>query len=205
IFIDLALLPQEALQDYDAFLGEFRAMCVPSLLTAIKTPSAPDLNTVLLYLLDCYKGRLVLFIDEIDVLLTVAFRDMFFSQIRAAFNLRDLRPDLALIRVQFVLAGMALQTQLISDPLRSPFNVGGPIQLSDLTLEQVGQMTGHLRESGARLTAHLDEVIYRHTSGSVYLTQLVLEKLWERGVVQLHSPVSAMDIEAVVDTIVATA
>src|SRR5262249_41713001 len=152
--------------------------------------------------LDSVNERIVIFIDEIDVLLTVHFKDLFFSQVRSAFNVRDMESELGLARVQFVLSGTALQTQLISDPLRSPFNVGGPITLSDLTLEQVAKMAHHLKELGASLTPRIENAIYHATSGSIYLTQLVLENLWERYIAYPHRTISPIDIDAIVNKLI---
>ena len=77
------------------------------------------------------------------------------------------------------------------------------IQIDDLTLDQVQKMTSHLKHEGAQMPSDIEEILYRHASGSVYLTQLILENLWERNISDLEIKISEADIDVTVETIIA--
>ncbi len=176
-FVDLSIFRVEELGDYDRFLARFFGDLTHSL--GIPTPAVQGRPMAdLLALLAAVPGpRVVLLIDEVDALRTSAFRDTFFSDIRSVFNDRATVPELN--RVQFVLAGAARVEELITDAARSPFNVGKSIQLDDFSLDEVEHLCEHLRSLGLRLPADLPERLHHHTSGSPYLTQLLLEQLWD--------------------------
>lgn len=70
------------------------------------------------FLLDKITGRLVIFIDEIDVTLAFNFRDDFFALIRQLYNERS--TDARLSRLSFVLIGVATPSELMSDQFRTP-------------------------------------------------------------------------------------
>ncbi len=107
--------------------------------------------------------------------------------------------------MQFVLAGAAKPSELISDSYRSPFNVGEAIELADFTEAEVTRIAAGLHESPSPVPTNISEVLYRHASGSVYLTQLILERLWEQGVRHPDRPLTAASVEKIVDQIVASA
>jgi hypothetical protein len=77
---------------------------------------------------------IVIFVDEIDTTLKLAFADDFFVAIRYLYNARGEFPELK--RLSFVLFGVATPTDLISDPHRTPFNIGQRVDLTDFTLEE---------------------------------------------------------------------
>ena len=81
------------------------------------------------HLLPQVNNRVVIFIDEIDTMLTMPFRDNFFAAIRALFNGRADNPELE--RLAFVLLGVASPSELIKDPDRTPFNIGSKINLQE--------------------------------------------------------------------------
>jgi len=201
VFVDLSVFPKKSLENYDRFLDELITTCAHRLQVARETLTTGDFTAALKVILRFCKEHIVVFIDEIDVLSTVEFKDAFFSLIRSVYNERAWQHELT--RIQFVLSGTVHQTQLIGDPFRSPFNVGVAIKLSDLTLEQVRRITSHLQAGGARLAPQVEDIIYHYTSGSVYLTQLILEKLWEHYIAQPQKEIARTDVDAIVDTIVA--
>ncbi|MCA9720132.1 MAG: protein kinase, partial [Myxococcales bacterium] len=143
--------------------------------------------------------RLVVMVDEIDVLLAATFKEQFFSKIRTFFNNRAI--DKTFSRLQFVLAGSARPSTLISDPKRSPFNVGIEVELEELSPDQLVALTAHLRSSGARVSPELPARIFHFTGGSVYLCQLILEHLWS---VAIHgkSVIAPDDVDGIVDSII---
>ncbi|MBL9106380.1 MAG: AAA-like domain-containing protein [Myxococcales bacterium] len=129
--------------------------------------------------LAAFPWRLVVFLDEVDALVHVPFRDRLFSELRGLFNLRAQAREFE--RLVLVLAGAASPSQLIEDPMRSPFNVGVEIRLDDLTLARTGELVAFLGRSGATVDAEVAARVHHWTGGSVYLEQAILEGLWDRG------------------------
>jgi HEAT repeat protein len=202
VLIDLSTFSPHALADYDEFLHQVFAGWLADLgFRESFVLEYGRFTSGLEILLTLAPRRLVLFIDEIDVLLGSPFKDSFLSVIRNVFNQRVDLTDY--VRAQFVLAGATRPEQLISDTQRSPFNVGEPIELTDLTPAEVQQISCHASGVGAAVHPGVAATIHRHTGGSVYLTQLVLERLWEDAVSRRPSEVSVADVVRVVDAIVA--
>ncbi|WP_157443099.1 AAA-like domain-containing protein [Colwellia piezophila] len=77
----------------------------------------------------------VIFFDEVDSVLSLPFSaDDFFSVIRACYNQRANQAKMK--RLQFALFGVALPSDLMSDPQRSPFNIGRAIALQGFKFEK---------------------------------------------------------------------
>jgi tetratricopeptide (TPR) repeat protein len=110
----------------------------------------------------------VIFIDEIDFTLNLDFRDDFFAAIRACHNARARDPVFK--RLSFVLLGVAAPSDLISDPQRTPFNIGQRMDLTDFTNREAIPLAAGLdlppAEADQVLTWILD-----WTRGHPYLTQ----------------------------------
>ncbi|AKG21185.1 AAA-like domain-containing protein [Calothrix sp. 336/3] len=77
--------------------------------------------------------KIVIFIDEIDSILSLNFKDDFFAAIRACYNQRVDQPEYQ--RLTFALLGVATPGDLMSDKKRTPFNLGTAIQLCGFELE----------------------------------------------------------------------
>ena len=202
-FVDLSIFSRQDLVDYDFFLEKFITICVSNIQKPENCLIGSWFMETLEVLLKRHKERIVIFVDDIDVLSACEFKDSFFSLLRSVYNQRALNHELT--RIQFVLSGATQQTQLISDPFRSPFNVALAIQLSDFTVEQIHRILAPLREARVQMAPHLVDTIYHYTSGSVYLTQLILEKLWECYVPNPRQEILSTTVESVVETIIATA
>lgn len=112
----------------------------------------------------------VIFIDEIDKTLALEFADDFFAVIRALYNARANTP--ALRRLSFVLIGMAIPSDLISNPKRTPFNIGERIEIMDFTLSQAQPFASGLGLPDNEAEQVLEK-IFEWTSGHPYLTQRV--------------------------------
>lgn len=111
------------------------------------------------------QGRIVLFIDEIDVTRSLAFSaDEFFAAIRQLYVGRSQEPSLR--RIAFCLLGTATPAELIQDTRVSPFNIGRRIALADFTAAEALVLAQGLPE-GERL---LQRILY-WTNGHPYLTQ----------------------------------
>lgn len=79
--------------------------------------------------------NLVIFIDEIDSVLSLSFpTDDFFAFIRACYNMRVDNPEYD--RLTFCLLGVATPSDLIADKKRTPFNIGRAIELHGFTFEE---------------------------------------------------------------------
>ena len=167
------------------------------------TPIATeDPRDVFLTWLRGCKQRLIVFMDEIDVLLNVDCREQIFSKFRTFYNMRA-RPDTPeLERLQFVLAGAAHSSRFIKDPRWSPFNVAIEIELEDLTTQQVSQLSAYLATAGAFAGPDLTQRVFELSGGSVYLCQLMFEQLWNTAA-RGNPRLGAADVDAVVETIVA--
>ena len=89
-------------------------------------------------------GPVVVFIDEIENVRNLGFStDEFFASIRACYNHRADDPELR--RLTFCLVGTATPSELIDDPLTTPFNIGRRIELEDFTQEEAAGLAKGLK------------------------------------------------------------
>lgn len=168
--VDLSLLD---MPDYETlWAGVLAAIAESAGLDPQAIQAARPLRTFRAWL-DATPERLVVFLDETDAMLRAPFCGQFFSFVRGLFNLRSEEPNFA--RLIFVLAGAALPSQLISSPATSPFNIGVEIHLDDLSLAETRQLVSHL---GSPADGEIAARLHALTGGSVFLSQLLLEKLW---------------------------
>ena len=178
-FVDFSIFKPDETANLDAFQARFLDDCRRSLDLPEPLPDTERFLDSLKQLLDrCPGARLVLFLDEVDALLKCPFKDTFFSILRNVFNERATVPELK--RVQFVLAGAARPEELITDRLRSPFNVGEAIVLRELSLAETTQTCAPLAGRLQVPAEQLADAVFAQAGGSVYLTQLILERLWDR-------------------------
>jgi len=123
------------------------------------------------------EGRLVFFIDEIDVTRSLPFStDEFFAAIRQCYVGRATQP--VLNRLGFCLLGTATPADLIQDTRVSPFNIGKRIELRDFMSEEASPLAQGLGSNGNTL---LERVLY-WTGGHPYLTQRLCRSVAESGV-----------------------
>ena len=198
-FCDFSTFEPDELQEYGHFFSRLFRDLADSL--GVGAPAEPIQPTkALLGLTDHFPNhRIVLLLDEVDALRSCRIKDSVFSTVRSWFN--DRANNRALERVQCVLAGAARVEDLISDASRSPFNVGEAIQLDDLHLEEVERLTSFLDRAGAVDIDRVGKAIFNHTNGVVYLTQLILERLFQW--VSERRRVRSGDLISEVDRVVA--
>ncbi|NJL45178.1 MAG: hypothetical protein HC922_04305 [Leptolyngbyaceae cyanobacterium SM2_3_12] len=112
--------------------------------------------------------QVVIFIDEIDSILRLDFKDDFFAMIRACYNQWADQADYH--RLTFALLGVATPSDLIQDKKRTPFNIGQAIELQGFRPEEIGPLAqgldGQADDPRAVLQAILD-----WTGGQPMLTQ----------------------------------
>ena len=112
--------------------------------------------------------NIVIFIDEIDSLLNLNFKDDFFAAIRACYNKRTEKPEYK--RLTFALLGVATPSDLISDKNRTPFNIGRAIELTGFELQEATPLAQGLATKVGNPQAVLKEVL-NWTGGQPFLTQ----------------------------------
>ncbi|MEQ9355806.1 CHASE2 domain-containing protein [Coleofasciculus chthonoplastes] len=116
-------------------------------------------------------GKIAIFIDEIDSILNLDFKDDLFGFIRTCYNKRASQPKYQ--RLTFALLGVATPSDLIADNQRTPFNFDSlAIELKGFTPEEakplVRGLQGKVRHPDAVLQA-----ILNWTGGQPFLTQKV--------------------------------
>ena len=113
--------------------------------------------------------KIVIFIDEIDSVIRLPFKDDFFALIRGFYNKRTINDRYK--RLTFCLLGVATPPDLIADKVRTPFNIGHPIALSGFTVEEAKDaLVPGFSPQIAKPEAILKEVI-KWTGGQPFLTQ----------------------------------
>jgi GH25 family lysozyme M1 (1,4-beta-N-acetylmuramidase)/ABC-type amino acid transport substrate-binding protein len=131
---------------------------------------------------------IVLFFDEIDTTLSLAFADDFFTTLRAIYNARS--NTLEYKRLSFVLVGVATPGDLISDSKRTPFNIGRRVEINDFTLAEALPLAQGLGEQAVQVLTW----IFQYTSGHPYLTQRLCAYL-----ASSTGPISEQDVQRAVE------
>ena len=113
--------------------------------------------------------KLVIFIDEIDSLINVPFKDNFFALIRSCYDRRAEYPELE--RLCFCLLGVVSANDLITDKTHTPFNIGHNVELTGLTFDEAKSALLPGLSSRFKNPESLLEEILRETGGQPFLTQ----------------------------------
>jgi len=111
---------------------------------------------------------IVIFIDEIDSVLQLSFKDDFFALIRACYNQRAV--NTVYNRLSFVLLGVATPGDLIEDKDRTPFNIGRAVELYGFQAHEVEPLAKGLSEYASNPQIVLQEIL-AWTGGQPFLTQ----------------------------------
>ncbi|MEO0459150.1 MAG: AAA-like domain-containing protein [Cyanobacteria bacterium P01_A01_bin.114] len=118
-------------------------------------------------------GNIIVFIDEVDSVLSLEFEaDDFFIWLRNCFNQRADNNNYR--RLTFVLLGVATPSQLMQDPHRTPFNIGQAIELNRFQLHEAHPLLQGLSDKVARPQSILGEVL-AWTGGQPFLSQKVCQ------------------------------
>ncbi len=105
-----------------------------------------------------YDRPLVIFIDEIDSVLSLDFSvDDFFGLIRYCYNQRAINS--AYQRLTFAIFGVTTPSDLIHNKLHTPFNIGRAIQLSGFTLEEAQPLARGLTVREADTDCVLEKIL----------------------------------------------
>ncbi|MEG3840754.1 AAA-like domain-containing protein [Microcoleus sp. herbarium14] len=123
--------------------------------------------------------NIVIFIDEIDSILSLNFKgDDFFAMLRGCYNKRAENPEYN--RLTFALFGVATPQDLIADKTRTPFNIGRAIELKGFDLAEATPLARSWVEKIDHWREMLKEIL-AWTGGQPFLThkicQLTAQKL----------------------------
>ena len=115
--------------------------------------------------------QLVIFIDEIDSILSLDFSvDDFFALIRYYYNQRSTNPEFN--RITFAIFGVATPSDLIQDKKRTPFNIGKAIKLHGFRLHEAQHLAERLGVREANPQTIFRELL-AWTAPQPFLTQKV--------------------------------
>lgn len=121
--------------------------------------------------------KIVIFIDEIDSILSLDFPiDDFFAFIRYCYNQRAINPEYN--RLTFAIFGVATPSDLIQDPKRTPFNIGKAIELQGFTLEEVDSLIEGLESVISHPQILVKQVLF-WTAGQPLLTQKICKLIFK--------------------------
>lgn len=113
-------------------------------------------------------AAVVIFLDEVDSVIGLPFKEELFRFLWSCYDQRSLNP--AYQRLSFALFGVAAPSDLLADRRSSPFGVGQAIHLEGLRLEEMAPLlpglVGRVDRPWAVLRAILD-----WTGGQPFLTQ----------------------------------
>ncbi len=121
------------------------------------------------------RDPVVIFFDEIDVILNLPFTGDFFAAIRSIYN--DRAQFIDFCRLTFIMLGVAAPDKLINDPKRTPFNIGRAISLTDFTLDESIILSDAIEEKFPGLAKDFFIQVYGWTGGHPYLTQRICEEI----------------------------
>jgi WD40 repeat protein/cytoskeletal protein RodZ len=121
-------------------------------------------------------ANIVIFIDEIDSILSLTFNlDDFFAVIRDCYNRRADNPEYN--RLTFALIGVSTPSDLIQDKGRTPFNIGRAIDLIGFELDEAEPLARGLGALGNQ--QEVMAAVLAWTGGQPFLTQKVCNLLIE--------------------------
>jgi WD40 repeat protein len=133
--------------------------------------------------------QIVIFVDEIDSLLSLSFSiEDFFAVIRNCYNQRADQGEYN--RLTFALIGVATPSDLIADKKRTPFNIGRAIELQGFKLEEVDPLTQGLVAKVTNPQAVMSEIL-AWTGGQPFLTQKLCQLVINLTPTPLAAPLPA--------------
>lgn len=120
------------------------------------------------------REQVVIFVDEVQVIESLEFKEHLLPSIRAAHNARA--TDRELERLIFVLSGECDPQSLIDEASLSPFAVAQPVVLQDFSRPELELFVTELHLSSADARIALDRV-WHWTGGQPYLCQKLCRAL----------------------------
>lgn len=147
--------------------------------------------------------NLVIFIDEVDKILGLEFTVAdFFGMIRSCYNYRASHPNYK--RLTFAIFGVADPSNLINDPVTTPFNIGKAISLDGFQWPEIRPLITGLRDKIEGDDEAIFKAILAWTGGQPFLTQkvcsLIDRRLKNEGTLLLTPGLEADWVERLVRT-----
>ncbi|MDJ0510597.1 MAG: hypothetical protein QNJ64_15285 [Crocosphaera sp.] len=134
--------------------------------------------------------NLVIFIDEIDSLIKLDFKDDIFALIRSCYNLRAENNNYN--RLTFCLLGVATPSDLIKDKQRTPFNISYLVGLTGFTLQEAKSALLPGLMDNCDDAQSILQTILTWTGGQPFLTQKLCRLIRE------NSSKADLDIDSLV-------
>ncbi|HEY9810541.1 MAG TPA: AAA-like domain-containing protein [Halomicronema sp.] len=126
-------------------------------------------------LLEEFLEKIVIFLDEIDSIISVPFKDDFFAFIRSCYNQRP--ENFQYHRLTFCLLGVATPSDLMEDKNRTPFNIGRAIELAGFTFDEANlALSSGLADKFKNPQKVIKEIL-NWTGGQPFLTQKLCQLL----------------------------
>ncbi|NEQ68626.1 MAG: septal ring lytic transglycosylase RlpA family protein [Symploca sp. SIO2D2] len=119
-------------------------------------------------LLSNITDNIVIFIDEIDKIINLDFKNDFFGLLRAFYNKRAAKPEYR--RLTFALLGVATPYDLVQDKRLTSFNIGTSITLNGFQLHEAKPLAKGLCGKASNPNTVLQAVLH-WTNGQPFLTQ----------------------------------
>ncbi|HLP90783.1 MAG TPA: AAA-like domain-containing protein [Nostocaceae cyanobacterium] len=146
-------------------------------------------------LLHKVKEKIIIFVDEIDSILSLQFNlDDFFAVIRDCYNRRADKPEYK--RLTFALIGVSTPSDLIQDRRRTPFNIGVPVEVTGFELSETAPLQPLLAKVGD--SQELITEVINWTGGQPFLTQKVCKLLVEN--IDRNIQATRADVEQIIRT-----
>lgn len=151
-------------------------------------------------LLASIQSKIIIFIDEIDSILSLSFpTDDFFALIRSCYEKRNFNPEYR--RLTFALVGVVTPGDLIGDKRRTPFNIGKAIQLEGFKDSEIEPLAKGFEGYVENPLVLMQEVL-RWTGGQPFLTQKICQLIIQR-LPQIPTQVETWDYaRSLVDAII---
>ena len=146
-----------------------------------------------------FPQRLVIFLDNCEVLDRPELSDAVFGKLRLLYNIRNENEEFS--RLQVILAGAVSGRRLIPIHLQAPFGVGAEILLRPFNAEQVDALSWHLSTAGVTVSSDVGSRLTHHSGGLPFLCQQVLSSLWEEAVIK-GTMIDTADVDRAVDDLI---
>ena len=177
-YIDFARFEESVLSDYGRLLTTLASQLVRRLALALPPvelrTQADFLHFLETKLLPAVTGNLVLAFDETDRVMRQPYGQDFFSMVRN-WQAEGADPASPWCRVGLALSSSSEPKLFITDPLRSPFNIGDRLALNPFSLTEVAELN---RRYGAPLGDQQCAELHRLLGGHPFLTQEAFYKLF---------------------------
>lgn len=145
-------------------------------LHAVLAPEARFLKFIEDILLTNCLTDIVIFLDEVDNIINLDFRDGFLTLIRECYEKRAKNHQYR--RLTFCLLGVATPSSLRKNKLQSPFNIGRAINLTGFTFDESRPLIKGLRDKFDQPKIILKEIL-KWTRGQPFLTQKICSLIVE--------------------------